>query len=106
MSGSGRAFFEEFIDDYFAECEEHLSSIHTLMLQLENAGPSEGLKEGVLDTLLRNFHSIKGLSAMVGMEEVTQLSHHLEDYFRELKEPGAELKADGISQVASAIAAI
>lgn len=107
MSDSGRAFFEEFIDDYFAECEEHLSSIHSLMLQLENAGPSsEGPKEGALDTLLRNFHSIKGLSAMVGMEEVTQLSHHLEDYFRELKEPGAEIKADGISQVVSAIAAI
>ncbi|HEY2383178.1 MAG TPA: chemotaxis protein CheA [Terriglobia bacterium] len=106
MSDSGRAFFEEFIDDYFAECEEHLTSIHALMLQLDNACQSGGPAENILDTLLRDFHSIKGLSAMVGMEEVTQLAHHLEDYFRELKEPGAEIKSDGITQALAAIAGI
>src|SRR5579871_4938370 len=98
MSDSSRAFFEEFIDDYFAECEEHLASIHALMLKLDQESSSGGGKEGILDALLRDFHSIKGLSAMVGMEEITQLSHHLEDYLRELKEPGAEIKPDDISQ--------
>lgn len=106
MSDSSRAFFEEFIDDYFAECEEHLASIHSLMLKLDQAGSSAGPAEGLLDALLRDFHSIKGLSAMVGMEEITQLSHHLEDYFRELKQPGAEVRSDDISQVVAAIAGI
>jgi two-component system chemotaxis sensor kinase CheA len=103
---SGRAFFDEFIDDYFAECEEHLGSARALMLQLETPTPSNRQKDALLDELLRNFHSIKGLSAMVGMEEVTQLSHHIEDYFRELKEPQAQMTGDGISQVLAAVAKI
>ena len=35
-SESGRQFFEQFIDDYFAECDEHLNSAQKLMLQLES----------------------------------------------------------------------
>ena len=37
-SKSGRQFFEQFIDDYFAECDEHLNSAQKLMLQLGKAG--------------------------------------------------------------------
>ena len=100
---AGKKFFAEFIDDYFAECEEHLSSARTLILQLENADSSAKPRAVVLDELLRDFHSIKGLSAMVGMEDVTQLSHHIEEYFRQLKEPLAEIRAQGISQVSAGI---
>jgi two-component system chemotaxis sensor kinase CheA len=104
-SDSGRMFFEEFIDDYFAECEEHLSSARRLMLELETTTP-EAPKEELLDDLLRDFHSMKGLSAMVGMEEVTQISHHVEEYLRRLKQPTAEITSDGISHVIAAIEAI
>src|SRR5262250_2639287 len=103
-SDEGRKFFDEFIDDYFAECEEHLVSARSLMLRLENLESSDKPRETVLDELLRDFHSIKGLSAMVGMEEITQLSHHIEDYLRELKRPQAQMTGDGISQVLAAVA--
>ena len=99
----GKAFFEQFIDDYFAECEEHLTSSRRLMLELENTDPAGKPRGEVLDELLRDFHSIKGLSAMVGMEEVTQLAHHIEDYLRELQQPRAEIGGAGISQIAFAI---
>lgn len=102
-SESGRQFFEQFIDDYFAECDEHLNSAQKLMLQLERPAAGETPVESVVDDLLRDFHSIKGLSAMVGMEEITQLAHHIEDYLREIKEPGAGVKASGISCVAAGI---
>src|SRR5215470_896129 len=91
---SGRHFFEQFIDDYFVECEEHLSSARRLMLQLESQAAGGRVDEHTVDELLRDFHSIKGLSAMVGMEEVSQISHHIEDYLREMKEPGIEVSAD------------
>src|SRR5258705_10621302 len=103
---ASKKFFAEFIDDYFAECEEHLSSARTLILQLENADSSAKPRAVVLDELLRDFHSIKGLSAMVGMEDVTQLAHHIEEYLRRLKEPLAEISARGISQVLAGISAI
>src|SRR5436305_1600854 len=103
---SSRMFFEEFIDDYFAECEEHLNSARTAMLKLESLDASDKQRDLLLDDLLRDFHSIKGLSAMVGMEEVTQLSHHIEDYFRELKDPRAQITSDGVSQILAGTAAI
>jgi two-component system chemotaxis sensor kinase CheA len=100
---SGRQFFEQFIDDYFVECDEHLNSARKLMLHLEKPAGGETVDPGVIDDLLRDFHSIKGLSAMVGMEEVTQLSHHIEDYLREIKHPDADLNAGGISTMAAGV---
>src|SRR5262249_17945880 len=55
---------------------------------------------------LRNFHSIKGLSAMVGLEEATQLAHHLEDYLKELKKPDAIITEKGLECVVDGINAI
>jgi len=40
---------------------------------------------------------------MVGVEEVTQLSHHIEDYLRELKRPHTEITPHGITQVVNGI---
>src|SRR6476469_2976982 len=97
-SNSGRVFFEQFIDDYYAECEEHLNGARNLMLAIEAAGTSP-VEANVLEELLRNFHSLKGLSAMVGVEEVTQLSHAIENYLRELKQPHAVPSAQGIGGV-------
>jgi two-component system, chemotaxis family, sensor kinase CheA len=100
---TGRKFFEQFIDDYFVECEEHLSSARRWMLQLEKPESAGTSRDSVLDQLLRDFHSMKGLSAMVGVEEVTQISHHIEDYLRELKQPKTEVTASGIAQVVTGI---
>lgn len=100
---AGRKFFDEFIDDYFAECEEHLNSARRLILELEKPQPAAKPRNVLLDELLRDFHSVKGLSAMVGMEDVTQLAHHIEDYFRTLQDPAAEISPLGISQVLAAV---
>jgi two-component system chemotaxis sensor kinase CheA len=106
MSTGGKAFFDQFLDDYFSESEEHLTSARNRMLSIESAGANRAVEPNVLDELLRNFHSLKGLSAMVGLEEATQLSHHIEDYLRELKRPQAVISADGIERVVAGITAI
>ena len=36
---AGSGFFEQFIDDYFAECEEHLVTIRRILLRLEQDRP-------------------------------------------------------------------
>jgi two-component system, chemotaxis family, sensor kinase CheA len=106
MTTSGKSFFDQFLDDYFAEAEEHLTSARTSILSIETAGPNKEIDGNTLDELLRNFHSLKGLSAMVGLEEATQLAHHIEDYLKELKRPNTGISADGIERVVAGIAAI
>src|SRR5215510_8784563 len=98
MNTTGSAFFHQFLDDYFAESEEHLTSARRMMLAVESSGPNRPVDTKLLDELLRNFHSLKGLSAMVGMEEATQLSHHIEDYLKELRQPHAVITANGIER--------
>jgi two-component system chemotaxis sensor kinase CheA len=106
MSTTGRPFFDQFLNDYFAESEEHLSSARNRMLSLEASGVNKPVETNLLDDLLRDFHSLKGLSAMVGLEEATQLAHHIEDYLKELKRPDTVISMEGIDSVVAGITAI
>jgi len=106
VSAEGKSFFDQFLNDYFAESEEHVTSARNTMLSIESAGANSKVAANVLDELLRNFHSLKGLSAMVGLEEATQLAHHIEDYLKELKRPDTAISAEGIDRVVAGIAAI
>src|SRR5262245_36206204 len=106
MSSTGKSFFDQFLSDYFAESEEHISSARNIMLSIESGGANRPVDPNVLDELLRNFHSLKGLSAMVGLEEATQLAHHIEDYLKELKRPHVPISAQGLERVVAGIAGI
>lgn len=99
----GRSFFEQFLDDYFAESEEHLTSARSSLIAIDVSNSASAVDAAVVDDLLRNFHSLKGLSAMVGVDEATQLSHHIEDYLRELKHPQVVPSAEGIECVLAGI---
>jgi two-component system, chemotaxis family, sensor kinase CheA len=95
-----RPFFSEFLDDYFAECDEHLVSIRQRLLTLGSA-QGTSVDGATLEELLRNYHSLKGLSAMVGFEELSAISHATEEYLRYLKE-GAALSDDGLEALIAA----
>src|ERR1051325_11670595 len=95
-----RPFFSEFLDDYFAECDEHLVSIRQRLLTLGSA-QGTSVDGATLEELLRNYHSLKGLSAMVGFEELSAISHATEEYLRALKE-SAVLSNDGLEALIAA----
>lgn len=74
----------ELLDDFFTECDDHLAQIRQFLVQLE---PSVGKAQpdpAVVEALFRNFHSFKGISAIVGLREAEELAHATEDYLREL----------------------
>ena len=79
-------FFDQFLDDYYAECDEHLVSIRRSLVTLEDEVDSGAVDRTVLDNLFRSFHTLKGISGMVGLSAAEQLAHHLESYLRELRE--------------------
>ena len=103
-------FFDEFLDDYYAECDEHLVSIRRSLITLEDEVDSGTLDRAVLDNLFRSFHTLKGISGMVGLSAAEQLAHHLESYLRELREgtvvlsePGFQALSAGVSLLESVI---
>ena len=78
-------FFDQFLDDYYAECDEHLVSIRRALVTLEDEVNEQSLDRALLDNLFRSFHTLKGISGMVGLSAAEHLSHHLESYLRELR---------------------
>jgi two-component system, chemotaxis family, sensor kinase CheA len=78
--------FSEFLDDYFAECEEHLTNVQQQLLALEDYVDQPSIEANIVNQLFRSFHTIKGLSGMVGFKEVESLSHHMESYLKLLRD--------------------
>ncbi|MGH9903448.1 MAG: Hpt domain-containing protein, partial [Pyrinomonadaceae bacterium] len=50
----------------------------------------------LLDELFRSFHTLKGISGMVGLGEAEQLAHYMEGYLRALRQGEAALGTEGV----------
>ena len=89
-------FLDSFLDDYFAEAEEHLAAIRRALLTLEQSVGQRRIDGGILEELFRSFHSLKGIAGMVDHRETEALAHELESYLRALREGDAILTATGM----------
>jgi chemotaxis protein histidine kinase CheA len=88
--------FSDFLDDYYAECDEHLMGARRLLLALETSIGRDAVNRTVLDELFRHFHSLKGISGMVELRAAEELAHRLEDYLRVLRTGDTVLSRDGL----------
>ncbi|CAD0226307.1 MULTISPECIES: chemotaxis protein CheA [Planktothrix] len=88
-------FFEDFLEDYFAECEEHLAVVRRELLNLESWINQSHIERSSLNELFRCFHSIKGLSGMVGVGLAEELAHEMESYLRALRDQEIVLSTQG-----------
>lgn len=95
MPVSNSSEFDDFLPDYVAECDEHLTAAGQVLLEVEAA--PERVDSGQLDGLFRNFHTVKGLSAMVGVREAERLAHALESYLGAVRKGRIALTADGVA---------
>ena len=88
-------FLAGFMADYFAECDEHLTTVRRVLAEAQPA-LAQGLPTQALEELFRSFHSIKGLSGMVELRDAELLAHHMESYLRLLRSRDAVFTADGL----------
>ncbi|HET8781388.1 MAG TPA: chemotaxis protein CheA [Pyrinomonadaceae bacterium] len=96
-------FFDQFLDDYYAECDEHLVLIRRALVALEDEVDAPTVDRATLDNLFRSFHTLKGISGMVGLSAAEQLAHHLESYLRELRQGSVALGASGFEALAAGV---
>jgi two-component system, chemotaxis family, sensor kinase CheA len=89
-------FFAGFLDDYFAECDEHLTGARRSLLAFESSLGQPAAERAAIDELFRYFHSLKGISAMVELRPAEQLAHHLESYLRAIRQRELAVTANGI----------
>ena len=99
--------FASFMDEYFAECDEHLAAIRRLLLDIEPVAAAGGAApQDAIEELFRSFHSIKGISGMVELREAEMLAHHLESYLRVLRDRESRLTADGFDALVAGVDAL
>jgi two-component system chemotaxis sensor kinase CheA len=88
-------FVAGFMDDYFAESDEHLTVIRRILVEMQ-PGPGGGLSPATLEELFRSFHSLKGLAGMVELKDAELLAHHMESYLRLLRGRGTVVTRAGL----------
>jgi two-component system chemotaxis sensor kinase CheA len=84
-----------FLDDYFAECEEHLTAANSALLALEASAADPSVQRQIVDDLFRFIHSLKGISAMVELRPAEQLAHELEHYLRAARAGDISIDPEG-----------
>ncbi len=99
-------FVGAFMDDYFAECEEHLQVVRAGLLSLETAIGASSVPAPVVEELFRSFHSLKGISAMVELREAEQLAHEMESCLRAIRAREIELSAPALDALVEGVHAL
>jgi two-component system chemotaxis sensor kinase CheA len=96
----------EFVSAYVLEAEEHLSAASTHLLATEKAvRAGESNLRGVRE-IFRALHTVKGLSAMVGVEPVVVLSHRMEALLRSADRSSARLPLEALDVLLRGVRAI
>jgi two-component system chemotaxis sensor kinase CheA len=77
---------EQFRDIFVQEAKEHLAALNKNVLELEK-NPSDN---NILDRMFRSVHTIKGMGATMGFEQITQLTHSMENVLAKLRTSKAD----------------
>lgn len=97
---------KEFIAGYLVEVDEHLRSANTQLLAIEeNLHKNEPHQRRVRE-LFRALHTLKGLSAMVGVEPVVDVAHEMETILRVADQSTGRLSLSSVEILLKGVRAI
>ena len=91
----------EFLDDFYAECDEHLIAIRQALVALEGSVGKIQPDGPTVEKLFRSFHSFKGNSAIIGLRPAEELAHAAEDFLRELARGQSSVTSEGLDLLMS-----
>jgi two-component system chemotaxis sensor kinase CheA len=85
----------KYVKMFVSESQEHLQKMDGLLLALEQ----NGADRAAIDTLFREAHSLKGMSASMGYEELAKVSHRMEDYLDRFRGGKGSLERLGVDRL-------
>src|ERR1700687_932231 len=89
----------EMADLFVSEAREHLASIETLVLELEQAPADRSL----VDAVYRSFHTIKGNAYSIGARAVGKVAHGIESLLEEIRSDQRRLGQGEVDQILKAV---
>jgi two-component system chemotaxis sensor kinase CheA len=76
---------EESLREFVSEAEEIIEGLSQHLHEIESAQDRSAIRPEVLNAIFRGAHSLKGMSAMVGLKKISEVSHRLEDILDKLR---------------------
>lgn len=92
----------QLLDDFFAEADEHLVGIRQGLLRLEASVDKAEPDLKTVKDLFQEFHSFKGISAIVGLRPAEAVAHATEDFLRLMRDGKAQLTHKGLEVLTAA----
>lgn len=89
----------QYLGAYLDETSEQLQSLNDLLLSLENASGDEG----IVNEIFRIAHTLKGMSATMGFENMAHLTHAMEDMLDLVRKGAYSLEEEDISLLFSCL---
>lgn len=103
---SGTVDLAEFLSAFLVEADEHLRAASASLMAAEAALRKQQQDPRAVRDLFRALHTIKGLSAMVGVEPIVTIVHRMETAVRAADRAGGKLPLDSVDVLFKGIAAI
>ena len=100
------ADLKEFVAAYLIEAEEHLAVANAQLLAVEAAQRRGDTHPRAVRETFRALHTIKGLSAMVGIEPIVAIAHRMETFLRDFDRSGSALPLEAIDALLQGVRAI
>jgi chemotaxis protein histidine kinase CheA len=97
---------KEFLAGYLIEVEEHLRGASRNLLDVERLAAAGQLTARPVRDLYRSTHTIKGLSAMIGVEPVVELAHAMEAVLRAADRGNRRLPPEALDLLVRGVRAI
>jgi two-component system chemotaxis sensor kinase CheA len=97
---------EEFTAGYLIEADEHVRSSIANLLAAEGALKANASQHRLVRELFRSLHTLKGLSAMVGVDPIVEIAHEMEAILRDADRSTGKLSAEAIELLLKGVRAI
>lgn len=75
---------EGLLEEFFLDSKERLTHLEEMLIDLSDAGEEE--RNGLLETIKRDWHTLKGNAGMMGLKELQSLAHKAEDRIGDVSE--------------------
>ncbi|HEX8706609.1 MAG TPA: Hpt domain-containing protein, partial [Myxococcaceae bacterium] len=96
----------DFLPAYLVEAEELLGTAQAHLLTLETAARQHSASPRSARELFRAVHTLKGLSAMVDVEPIVELTHAMETLLRQANQAGGRVSEASIEPLMEGLRAI
>lgn len=74
----------ELLHEFVEEARDHLADVEMQLLQIEALG--ENIQDDLVNTVFRAIHSVKGAAGFLGLTQINEVSHRLENVLGKVRD--------------------